>query len=204
MKKLLMECIGTFFFLLMVAVGANPLAIAAMYMAFIYIGGFVSGAHYNPMVTLAHAIRNKFPWGLVPHYIVAQIIGGFLAFVVAAFLGYEVTLQHPGSGVGLFQAFLVEVLLSFVLALIILTVTTSEKFRGSHIFGFAIGFALPALITLGAPISGGVFNPALAIGSALYGAASAMQTVVWPNVGMYVVGACLGGILAAYAYDYFE
>lgn len=202
MKKELMEFLGTFFFILTIAMTANAFAIAAMLMAWVYIGGYVSGAHYNPMVSFAMALRGKLSWIAFLRYMIAQILGGFAAYEMAAFFRNHVVIPTPGLDITLLQAFIMEVLLAFVLALIVLVVATSGKFIPNHIFGFAIGFTIPALAYLGAPISGGLFNPAIAIGSALFGLIKGMP-ISLEYLLMYVGGAFLGGFLAACAFHYF-
>ena len=194
MKRELIEGIGTFFFILTVIMTANPIASAAMLMAWVYIGGFISGGHYNPAVTLAVALRGKLPLDRVPGYWLAQILGGFAAFAMTYFLRSSVTI--PAPVVGLAPAFVLEILLAFVLALVVLTVATSAKFKDSRIFGVAIGFTIAALALLGSPISSGLFNPAIALGGMLFSITRGMR-IIWPHVLMYVTGALLGGFLAA-------
>lgn len=202
MKKLIIEFLGTFFLVLTIAMTGDPLAIAAMLMAWVYIGGFISGAHYNPAVSLAVTLRGKLSWIEAARYMAAQIAGGFSAFAMTAFLNGKVIMPAPGAAFTLQQALIVEVLLAFILAYVVLTVATSESFKNSQIFGFAIGFTIPALAILGSPISGGLFNPAIAIGANLFGALKGMP-IVLPHVIMYVGGAFLGGYLAAYAFRHF-
>jgi aquaporin Z len=199
MKRALVELLGTFFFVLTIAMTGSPIAIAAMLMAWVYIGGYISGAHYNPAVSLAVALRGHLTWKEFPRYVLAQIVGGIAAFACTSYLQGQVTLPAPGAGVGFGQAFIVEVGLAFVLALVVLVVATSDKFKNSQVFGFAIGFTIPALAVLGSPISGGLFNPAIAIGAALFGAAQG-NAIVWPDLFMYVGGALIGGFLAAWAF----
>lgn len=200
MKKTLMELLGTFFFVLTIVVTGNPLAIAAMLMAWVYIGGYISGAHYNPMVTLAVAIRTHSQSSHIAWFMAAQVIGAFLAFAGAAMLGSEIMI--PAPAVPLIHAFVVEALLAFVLAFVVLVVATSEKFKASHVFGFAIGFTIPALAAVGATTSGGLFNPALALGASIFGLTQGMP-IVWEHLAMYVGGAFAGGALAAYAFRFF-
>lgn len=202
MKKSLMELLGTFFLILTFVITDNPFAVAAMLMAWVYIGGYVSGAHYNPMVTLAVALRSKHIPEHTLWYIAAQIIGGFLAFVVAAFLGAEILLPMPDASLSLVQALVIEAGLAFVLAFVVLVVTTSEKFKASDIFGFAIGFTIPALAAIGKVTTGGLFNPAISLGATLFGLTKGM-VVSWEHLAIYVIGAFIGGISAAYAFKFF-
>ncbi|MCL4361810.1 aquaporin [Candidatus Dependentiae bacterium] len=201
MKKLVMEFLGTFFLVLTVAVTGNPLAIASVLMAWTYIGGFVSGAHYNPAVSLAVGIRSGHEWIHIAYYTLAQVLGGIIAYATTYYL--HGSIHIPAPAVGLVQAFIVEILLAFVFTLVVLTVSTAEVFKNNYVFGFAIGFTIPALVYLGTPISGGLFNPAIALGANLLGVIRGMP-VMWSEVGMYVGGALIGGALAAYAFDYFR
>ncbi len=201
MRRLVIECMGTFFFLLTIALTANALAIACMLMAWVYIGGYISGAHYNPAVTLAVGLRGNWQWASILHYWVAQILGGILAFATAYYLSGQLTMPQPVAPFG--KAFLVEVLLAFVLAFVVLVVGVSDKFKNSTVFGFAIGFTIPALAALGSPISGGLFNPAIPLGAHIFGLVKGMPLDA-TNLLLYVGGALLGGALAAYAYNYFR
>ncbi len=201
MRRLVVEFLGTFFFLLTIALTANALAIACMLMAWIYIGGYISGGHYNPAVTLAVGLHGRWQWASIFRYWFAQVLGGILAFAVAFYLSGQLTIPHPLAPFG--KSFLVEVLLAFVLCLVVLVVAISDRFKNSSVFGFAIGFTIPALAALGSPISGGLFNPAIALGSHIVGMAKGLP-LNGMNLLLYVGGALLGGALAAYAYNYFR
>ncbi|OQA36186.1 MAG: aquaporin Z [Candidatus Dependentiae bacterium ADurb.Bin331] len=203
MRKLLMEFIGTFFFILTIAIGAGPIAVSSMLMAWLYIGFYVSGGHFNPMVTLAVMLTEGITLVHAGYYMLAQIAGGFLAYAAAAYLHTRVVFPEPNASVSLAQAFIVEILLAFVFASVVLHVAMTKRFHASTVFGFAIGFTIPALMAFGGPISGGLFNPAISIGSTLFGAISGMSEIMWSHLGMYVIGAFLGGALAAYAFIYF-
>lgn len=199
MRRLVVELLGTFFFLLTIALTSNALAIACMLMAWVYIGGYISGGHYNPAVTLAVGLRGNWQWASILRYWGAQVLGGVLAFATAYYLSGQITLPQPTAPFG--KAFLVEVLLAFVLALIVLVVGVSERFRNSAIFGLAIGFTIPALAALGSPISGGLFNPAISLGSYIFAILKGVSFNS-SHLVLYVGGALLGGVLAAYAYNY--
>ena len=138
----------------------------------------------------------------MPKYWIAQILGGLSAFALTHFFKGTVLHIQPGQGVTFVQALTMEVLLAFVLAFVVLVVMTWDKFRAHDVFGFAIGFTILALAFLGSPVSGGLFNPAIALGSALFGLTQQALLISWEHVGMYVGGALLGGILAAYAFKY--
>jgi aquaporin Z len=201
MKKLIIEFLGTFFFILTIAMTGNAFAIAAMLMAWIYIGGAISGGHYNPLVSLAVSLRGRLEKKLVAWYMLAQIAGGLAAYALAGFLNHVFELPAPGANITIGQACAVEILLAFVFALVILVVATSDQFKGNHIFGFAIGFTIPALAALGGPISGGLFNPAIALGAAGYALLTDVP-VIYAHTVMYVGGALLGGALAALFFNY--
>lgn len=202
MKKLFMEFLGTFFFIFTITMTGNPFAIAAMLMAWIYIGFFVSGSHYNPLLSFALALRGKLPWHELLWYILAQIAGGFAAFLATSFFHGSVAIPAPEQNITFMQAFLIETLLSFVFALIVLVIATAQKYEGNDIFAFAIGFTVPALAALGATTSGGLFNPAIALGGMLYSIFNRIPLAL-EHIVMYVGGAFLGAFLAALAFNYF-
>jgi len=201
MKKAIMEFIGTFFFVLTIIMTGNPIAIASMLMAWVYIGGYVSGGHYNPAVSLAVAISHHWHWMTFIKYMIAQVLGAFTAFMAAFFLTGKSILTLTGEHVSYSQVFVMEALLAFVLASVVLMVATSHKFRDSKVFGAAIGFTIPALALLGAPISGGIFNPAIILGSAL---SIFVKTgyIGWKIAALYIPAQLLGGALAACVFKY--
>ncbi len=199
-KKPLIEFMGTFFLIFTIAIGSPALAIASMLMAWLYIGGHISGGHYNPAVSLGVAACGRLDRQELIHYIIAQVLGGFAAYFLVASLFGQVLMPHPS--VAMLPAFLIEVLLAFVFVLVVLTVAVYKKFKGSSVFGFAIGFTVPALVAIGGPTSGGLFNPAIALGSRLFGLVRGMP-IMWEQLFMYVVGASLGGLLAACVFKYF-
>ncbi len=200
MKSMLMEAIGTFFLVLVIgltviAPGAGamaPLAIGAMLMVMVYAGGPISGAHYNPAVTLAVWLRGKCKTSDVPAYMAAQVAGAVLASLA-------VRACKPGSIVMAMQpavrpALLIELLLTFALAFVVLQVATTKKSAGNSYFGLAIGMTLMAAIYAGGPISGGAFNPAVAVGLTLMGLSAASH--LW----IFLVANFAGAALAALAF----
>lgn len=203
MKKFLVEFLGTFSFILTILATQNPVASAVMLMMWVYIGAGSSGSHYNPAVSLAIALYGRLSWKKLPGYMIAQVLGGFCAYAFTFLMQGAVAISHPGFNVGLLQAFVVEVYLAALLVLVILTIVFSEKYKNNTDFGFAIGFTIPALAALGTPISGGLFNPAIALGGMLWSWLRAIP-VIYSHIAMYVGGAFLGAILATHLYNYLE
>lgn len=202
MKKLIMEFLGTFFLVLAVAMNAGAVAIASMLMAWIYIGNYISGAHFNPLVTVAVGLRDKWHAHHIAKYIVAQLLGGIAAYELVLYLKGSIAITAPAADATIWQALIVEILLAFVFALLILFVTTIEHIKSTQLFGLIIGFSIPALARVGAPISGGLFNPAIAVGSILTGFFSG-TSIIWEHLFMYVGGAVIGAVIAVYAFRYF-
>ena len=197
MKKYLVEFIGTFFLVLAVVCSVNglgdnsfmaPVAIGSTLMVMIFAGGHISGAHYNPAVSVAVLIRGKMESKDFVHYVVAQILGGSLAALIASnVFGFSGT---PGS-LAVAPALLAEILGTFALAYVILNVATTKSNEGNSFYGLAIGFTVTAMAyTLGG-ISGGAFNPAVAIGITL------AEMATWGDIWIYLLGTVAGGALAA-------
>ena len=140
MRKYLTEFIGTFFLVFTVCatvlgkVSVAPLAIGAVLMVMIFAGGHVSGAHYNPAVTLAVFLRGKLPAAEVVPYWVAQLLAAVLGSLLATFV------INPGnvtalsvSGRGIWAALLAEFIFTFGLAYVVLNVATSRGHRGQPV-----------------------------------------------------------------------
>jgi aquaporin Z len=197
MRKYAAECIGTFF--LVFTIGTTgiasapgvipPLAIGAVLMVMIYAGGHISGAHYNPAVTVGAWVRGALPVRDVLPYFAAQIAGSALAAGVVLWLkaAATVTAMAPNTG----RAMAVEFLFTFALVYVILNVATSKRTAGNSYFGLAIGFTVLAGAFAVGDISGGAFNPAVAIGAMMMG------LLPWAVLLPYAVAEIVGGVLAA-------
>ena len=171
------EFLGTFLLCFTVATAAShqnksglaPLSIGAMLTAQVFAGGPISGAHYNPAVTLGVFVRKALAGSpsLTPQtaggYVAAQLAASLTALFVGRLVCHG-AVGHPAVGkVPLSSAFAAEVIGTFLLVTVVLQAATSDKTKGNHFFGLAIGFTVAAMaITLG-PISGGAFNPAVAL-----------------------------------------
>ena len=200
MREYFMEFIGTLFLVLAIALTANPIAIGLMLMAMVYIGGHVSGAHYNPAVTLAFWMRGKIKASKILGYMAAQVIGAFAAAYTFYFLSGKTFLPSPAKGVAIGHLIFAEALFTFALCSVILAVATSRKLDSSSIYGLAIGLTLAACAYAGSGISGGVYNPAVALGPMILKSFLGAQN--WSNITIYLAGPFAGAILSALTFRY--
>lgn len=201
MRSYITEFIGTFFLVLTVGltvVGGSPmapLAIGASLMVMVYMGGHVSGGHYNPAVTLAVFLRGRCKAADVVPYMASQLAGAFAAAWVVSMVHGKTLVMAPGADVSGMNAVLIEALYTFALALVVLNVATSKKTANNSFYGLAIGFTITVAAFAGGGISGGAFNPAVGVGPTLVHAMKGGGTLA--NVWIYLVGPFLGGALAA-------
>jgi aquaporin Z len=204
MNKYLTECIGTFFLVLTIGLSVlggtpmAPLAIGASLMVMVYMGGHVSGGHYNPAVSLAVLLRGKLQRRDVVPYMVMQVVGALAAAVIVYVVLGRTFAPAPADSTSPLGALLVEVLYTTALCLVVLHSATAPQTTGNSFYGLAIGFTVTAGAFAGGPISGGAFNPAVGVGpivvSALLGGGSVGD--LW----LYLVGPFVGGGLAAAVY----
>lgn len=203
LRKLLAELVGTFA-LTAVAAGsdvvatitngevssaARAVAPALIVMAMIYTVGNQSGAHFNPAVTFAFALRRDFPWKRLPGYWGAQLIGAVLAaLLLRALFG---PIRHIGATLphyGIIVSLIMEIMLTFLLITVILGTAANGKLVG-HNAAIAVGGTIAAAGLFAISISGASMNPARSLGPFLV---SGQLTDAW----IYVVGPFAGAILA--------
>jgi aquaporin Z len=199
-RKLAVEAIGTFFFVLTIGlvvlqpgVGAlAPLAIGSALMVMVYAGGHVSGAHYNPAVTLAVMIRGMATPAELAGYWAAQIVAALLAAVaVGALVDAPTAALVPATG----PALLAEFLFTFALAYVVLNVATTKGTTGNSYYGLAIGFTVMIGAYAVGGISGGAFNPAVAVGITTMGITA--PSYLW----VLLLGNLAGGAAAALVFN---
>ncbi len=202
MKNYITELVGTFLFVFSIApavahAGAlAPLVIGAALMCVVYMGGHISGGHYNPAVTLAVYLRGSIGGTDGLMYVAFQIAGAMLAALVAGPITSQVFVAAPGAGVDVLSALVVELVFTFALCLVVLNVATDDKVSGNSFYGLAIGFTIVVAAFAGGGVSGGAFNPAVGLGPALVAIGRAEIAHVW----LYAVGPIAGAGLAAAVY----
>lgn len=201
MRKLLTEFIGTFFLVLTIGLAVTsgsqfaPIAIGTGLMVMVYMGGHVSGAHYNPAVSLAAVMRGALPAGDFLPYVVVQILGSTVAALTVNVITGQTFAPAPAANVSPLAVLLVEILFTFALALVILNVATSKKTEGNSYYGLAIGFTVMSAAFVGGGVSGGAFNPAVGIGPTIVNVILGGGS--WSALWYYLVGPFAGAALAA-------
>ncbi|KAI4320299.1 hypothetical protein MLD38_033795 [Melastoma candidum] len=207
-QKFIAEVIGTYF---VIFAGCGSVAVNKIYgsvtfpgicvtwglivMVMIYTVGHISGAHFNPAVTITLTLFRRFPLWQLPLYIVAQLMGSILASATLAgtlnvtekdFFG---TVPVGSNG----QSLLIEIIITFLLMFVISGATTDKRAIG-ELGGVAVGMTILLNVLVAGPVSGASMNPARSIGPAIV---KHEYTGIW----VYVVGPIIGAILGAFAYN---
>ncbi len=205
MSRYLTELVGTFFLVLTIGLTAMngtpfaPIAIGSVLMAMVYMGGRISGAHYNPAVSVAVLIRGKMEARDVIPYVLSQITGAILASLAVMVIVGETFAPAPAPDAGLVVVLLSEGLFTFALSLVVLNVATDDATAGNSYYGLAIGFTVLVGTFAVEGISGGVFNPAVGTGPILVDALAGDGG--FDQLWIYWVGPLLGSVAAAGVYD---
>jgi aquaporin Z len=202
-RRLFSETLGTFALVLVAAGGGllhgkGEISLAAavvapglMVMAIILFMGAVSGAHLNPAVSIAFALRGDFPWKRVPGYIITQLVGATLAclFLLAVFGNVEhLGATLPGPGYHNWQALLMEIVLTALLVSVILGTASAAQNVGT-LGALGVGGYIALAGLWSAPVSGTSMNPARSFGPALVSG-------TWTSYWVYVVGPLAGMVIA--------
>ena len=205
MSRYVTEFVGTFFLVLtiglMVLNGTPlaPIAIGSVLMAMVYMGGHISGAHYNPAVSVAILIRGKMKSRDLLPYVLAQISGAILASLAVMLISGDTFAPAPDPEAGLLAVLLSEALFTFALSLVVLNVATDDATAGNSYYGLAIGFTVLVGAFAVGGISGGVFNPAVGSGPILVDALAGDGG--FAQLWIYWIGPLLGSVAAAGVYD---
>ena len=204
-RRLFSEVLGTFLLVLVAAgaavvnarsrgqvpLDARVVAPGLMVMAIIYFMGTISGAHLNPAVSIAFALRRNFPWKRVPGYVAAQLVGSLLAaaFLRATFgdIG-DLGATLPAVGTSAATTVLVELVLTAGLVSVILGTASGARNIGANA-ALAVGGYIVLAGLWAAPVSGASMNPARSLGPALVGGH-------WADWWAYIIGPVAGGVIA--------
>jgi aquaporin Z len=204
-RKLAVEFIGMFLFVFTVGMATEPsnhsgatlapIAIGSVLMVLVFAGGHVSGGHYNPAVSTAVLIRGA----MKAHEYVAYLLTQFLAAVLAGLLVRGIGgKQTVGATASDGKMLVAEFLFTFALAYVVLNVATAKGTAGNSFYGLAIGFVVVVGAISVGWISGGAFNPAIALGATVFGA------FPWSHIWIYLIADLAGGIAAAAAFLYIQ
>ncbi|KAI3451824.1 hypothetical protein Pfo_008489 [Paulownia fortunei] len=208
-QKVVAELIGTYF---VIFAGCGSVAVNKIYggtitfpgicatwglivMVMVYTVGHVSGAHFNPAVTIAFAIFRRFPWKQLPLYIIAQLMGSILASCTLALMfnvtaeAYFGTLPVGSNG----QSFAIEIIISFLLMFVISGVATDSRAIG-ELAGLAVGMTIMLNVLVAGPISGASMNPARSIGPAIV-------KHEYRGLWVYILGPIIGTIAGGFVYN---
>ena len=196
-SKYACELIGTFFLVLTIgctvlAGGTGvipPLAIGSALMVMIFAGGHLSGGHFNPAVTLGVWLRGRCDTKDVVPYMVAQVAGAVLAALAVGFLRPDAKIDAATPDVA--RALLAEFLFTFALVYVVLNTATAKATSGNSFYGLAIGFTVLTGAFAVGDISGGAFNPAVAVGISVLGLSA------WPNLWIFLAANFVAGAAAA-------
>lgn len=206
LSKYLTEFVGTFFLVLTTGLSMGSgsphlafLSIGAVYGALVYLGSRLSGAHYNPALTVAAFIRGDLDLRDTGFYVLVQLLAGLASAALVGLLVLDdayVFELRPGRNEQVIQALLVEMLFTFLLALVMLLVLPARSTTFHTYYGLAMALVLMAAYFAAAPISGGAFNPAVGLGANLLSGG-------FDRLWIYLLGPLLGGTLAGFSYRLF-
>ena len=207
MKKYIIELIGTFFLVLIIGLTENPIAIGLGLAVLVYMGAHISGAHYNPVVSLAMFINKKINLKEMGVYIASQLSGATLATysILELFNDFSVK-ADPNIDKSVFL--IAEILFTFLLVFVILNVALSESLKGNQFYGLAIGLTVTAGAFSVGGISGAVFNPAVSFGPSLFSYIDPLidnSGEILPKQSFhyfqyYLIASIIGSVIASYLY----
>lgn len=198
MRGYLAEFLGTFFLVftfLSAAASDAPLAavsVSAMLVATVWAGAHISGAHFNPAISLGVFLQHRLSLADLFSYWAAQLLGALVASSIGMWI-FE--LPHRALDVsrsdGLLPALVVELLFTFALVYVVLSIGASKDQKTNLFYGLAMGLVVLAGTLTVAQVSGAAFNPAIAFGMAVAGEFG------WSSIWVYLLAEMAGGGVAA-------
>lgn len=199
MKRYMMEFVGTFFLTVAISLVGNPATIGLILMAMIYVGGHISGAHFNPAVSVACFVQNRLRLNDMGCYIAAQSLGACLAlwfFCLITNNPYTIDMV-PGNYVA--GPFAIEALFMLVFCWVYLTMNFSNRFRESTVPGVVIGLTLMAIV-----FAGSLFNPAVAIAAIVGNIVREGSIGEFGTILVYIIAPVIGAVASSFMYGYFK
>jgi aquaporin Z len=203
MKRYIAEGIGTFFLVLTVVLTNGqplaPLAIGAILIGMSYGSTAISGAHFNPAVSLAALVRRSINSSEFPLYVIAQLLGAIIASLLGAYLQGANGVPAPSPrSIETMSTLMAEFVGTFALVYAGLRAANSTIASSFQTTPWASGLVFAAMIWALGPISGGLFNPAIAVGTAI------SQLTAWSDLLIYLIGTCMGAAAAATVLGWIE
>ncbi len=196
MKRYVMEFVGTFFLTLVISLTGHPIAIGLILMAMIYIGGHMSGGHYNPAVSLVMFLEKTISLHGLLRYWLAQSAGATLALFLFMMTTNNMFVPEMAPGTSTFSAMLLEALFTMVFCWVCLVMVVGNRFRGTSLQGLIIGLTFISIAFVG-----GLFNPAVAVGSFVCNMLKIGVMGDMPSVMVYVAGPLIGSFAASYMFN---
>lgn len=199
MKRYAMEFVGTFFLAVAITLIGNPMGIGLMLMAMVYIGGHISGGHFNPAISFACFVQNRLKLADMGLYVAAQSFGALVALWFFAMITNNVYSLEMVPGNYIAGPLSIEALFTLVLCWVYLAMNYDNRYKNSEHVGLVIGFTL-----MGIAFMGSLFNPAVSIASTVYmlfkeGSCGEVGTMI-----VYIVGPLLGAVGASFLFSYFK
>ena len=202
MNKYIIEFLGTFFLVLIIGLSQNPVAIGLGLAILVYMGAHISGAHYNPIVSLAMLINDQIELKEFSFYLASQLLGSVVATYFIMSLGNDFEVISNTNDISSF--FIAEILFTFLLVFVILNVALNKNLEGNQFYGLAIGLTVTVGAFVVGNISGAVFNPAVSFGPSLFSFID--PQVVGANISSsdffiyYLISGIIGSVIASYLY----
>jgi len=203
MNKYIIEFLGTSFLVLIIGLSQNPIAIGLGLAVLVYMGAHISGAHYNPAVSLSMLINKQIQLKEFSFYVASQLLGSVVATYLVVLLGNDdFNVVSNTSDISSF--FFAEILFTFLLVFVILNVALNKNLKGNQFYGLAIGLTVTAGAFSVGDISGAVFNPAVSFGPSFFSFID--PQVVGNDISSsdfflyYLISGIIGSVVASYLY----
>ena len=203
MNKYIIEFVGTLFLVLIIGLSQNPIAIGLGLAVLVYMGAHISGAHYNPAVSLSMLINKQIQLKEFSFYVASQLLGSVVAAYLVVLLGND-DFNVVSNTSDISRFFLAEILFTFLLVFVILNVALNKNLKGNQFYGLAIGLTVTAGAFSVGDISGAVFNPAVSFGPSFFSFID--PQVVGNDISSsdfflyYLISGIIGSVVASYLY----